>query len=78
MDYKRDMRRLKTVGEIIDAIGSAQLRKLSGQRSKSAVSNWRRAGRFPAKTFYLFTSELARRGLSADPALWGMKESERA
>jgi hypothetical protein len=38
----------------------------------SAVSNWKRLGRFPSHTFVKLSGQLKRRGLDAPPVLWGM------
>lgn len=39
-----------------------------------AVSMWRARGNLPPDTYVLFTAILAGKGLTADPALWRMKE----
>lgn len=66
-------RELQTAGEVIDALGgTAETARLAGRKSQH-VSNWRAAGRLPAKTFLIIKKELAARGLTAPASLWGMQ-----
>lgn len=63
---------IATVGGAIDALGAAWIAETTG-RSPQAVSNWRAQKRIASDLFHLMASELERRGLSADPALWGQE-----
>jgi hypothetical protein len=71
-------RNLRTAGDVIDALGgTAATARLTGRKDQH-VSNWRAAGKLPAKTFLSLSGELETRGLNASPSLWGIKEPERA
>lgn len=66
---------LQTAGEVIDALGgTAATARLTGRKVQH-VSNWRAAGRLPAKTFLVLQAELRERELSAPPSLWGIHEA---
>jgi hypothetical protein len=64
------MEPLQTTSEVIDALGgTAEVAKLTG-RSMQAVSNWRGRGFFTASVYLTITEALARKSMSANPALW--------
>ena len=74
-----DLAELATASEVIDALGGTAAAAALAARvyqsvkpSLSAVSNWRKAGRLPAATFLVFTTELAGRGYRASPTLWSI------
>ena len=52
--------------------------QLTSRKDSGVVWNWRASGRLPPNTFFILTSELEKRGLSAPPAIWGMVQPERA
>lgn len=69
---------ITTVDEVIEALGGVPgVIKLTAQttepRTPQAISNWRGLGRIAADWFFLMNAELATRGLSADPELWGQR-----
>lgn len=71
-------RELQTAGDVIDALGgTAATARLTGRKDQH-VSNWRRAGRLPPKTFLVLKTELKTRDLRASPSLWGIDDPERA
>jgi hypothetical protein len=71
-------RELQTAGEVIDKLGGTAATARLTDRKVQHVSNWRAAGKLPAKTFLILKKELAARGLTAPAALWGINEPERA
>jgi hypothetical protein len=66
-------RELRTVDEVIDAIGGKRLQQITGRRSAN-ITNWRERGRFPPHTFFVMTSELKRKRLCAPLKLWSQIE----
>ena len=69
---------LSSADQAFEALGGIQgLMDLTG-RKYSAVHHWRSCGSFPSSTYLVLTSELARKGLTADPLLWRMRQSESA
>lgn len=69
---------LSSAEQVIGALGGIQgLMDLTG-RKYSAVHHWRSCGSFPASTYLLLTDELQRRGLTANPSLWRMRQPESA
>jgi hypothetical protein len=67
------MQAIESAAIVIDELGgNRSVSKLFGV-VPSAVSNWRRHGRFPSDTYKLFETELGRKGLTAAPELWGMR-----
>ena len=64
--------RRNEIDEIILGLGgTVVVAKLAGV-VPSAVSNWRRLGRFPARTYILFSGRLAGMKKSAPGYLWGL------
>jgi len=61
-----------TTDDIIDALGGTFKTALLTKRSPQSVSNWRKAGRFPPKTFVDMQSALQARGIAAPDWLWSM------
>lgn len=69
------MTELRTIPEVIAALGGvAATAEITGC-TRGAVANWRLEGRrIPARTFLAIDSELRKSGRTADPALFGMAE----
>ena len=64
---------LRSVDEIISALGgTAATAELAGVGSP-AVSNWKARGSIPAEYFLIFDGELARRDLAFDRKVFGLK-----
>jgi hypothetical protein len=63
---------LLNTNEVIDVLGGTLAVAWLTGRGKTAVSNWRRAQRFPPNTYVTLTAALSTRGLSAPPWLWAM------
>jgi hypothetical protein len=68
------MRSLKTVDEVIDALGGTTATARLTGRTLSAVSNWRSTKRLPADLFLMLSKALDERGAMAPPSLWGMEQ----
>lgn len=63
---------LHTAEEVIEALGgNPAVMVLTGSKHGSAISNWKRAGKFPAKTYKVLQEALQERSLSAPDDLWG-------
>jgi hypothetical protein len=69
----RDSEILDSAGAVIDAIGAARVRELTGA-SIASVSNWRANGRLPPRTVLILGQALAELGLSAKASLWSVDE----
>ncbi len=71
------MRELRTVADVIKALGGAsetsRIASRTRPRTPQAVSNWRRYKTLPPTTYLLLTEALEERGFSASPKLWGME-----
>jgi hypothetical protein len=66
----RVKRYLTKFDEVLAAVGGfAALAQLTGE-TRSAVSRWREAGRFPGSTMLCVEAELARKGAVAAVHLW--------
>jgi hypothetical protein len=66
---------LRTVDEVINAVGgTAAAAALAGVKTP-AVSNWRARGRIPSNKSKMFADRLAQLGKSAEPALFGLENS---
>jgi hypothetical protein len=64
---------LKTVDEVVTALGGNMVvQAITCSKHGSAVSNWKRIGRFPAKTHKVLQSALSERSMSAPDELWGI------
>lgn len=62
------------VSRVIVALGgTGEVAKLIGG-SPAVVSNWKKSGAFPPKTYITIQTALAQRNLSAPNSLWGMSE----
>ena len=67
------MSTLSTTDEVIDALGGNVVVAAITETSSSAISNWRAAGKFPARTYLLLKAELKARNLVAPDYLWAMQ-----
>jgi hypothetical protein len=63
-----------TVAELIDMLGGSSKVAREFGIGPSAVSNWKRIGRFPSHSYFKLTEQLKRKGIEASPALWGMRQ----
>jgi hypothetical protein len=70
-------RLLKTVEEIVDAIGRERLYEIAECASNN-VTNWLAAGKFPPDTYVVIQAELKRLRFSAPLSLWRMREPKKA
>lgn len=62
---------LKTVDEVVTALGgNMAVVMLTGSKHGSAVSNWKKLGKFPAKTHKIIKDALQERALDAPDELW--------
>lgn len=67
------IRELKTVDEVVAELGgSGAIKAITGSKHTSAVSNWKKLGRFPAKTHKVLQDALCAKGLTAPDSLWGL------
>lgn len=64
---------LPTVGAVINALGGTKSVAELTQNTDPAVSNWRKAGQFPANTYLIIRGELEKLNKSAPDSLWAMK-----
>jgi hypothetical protein len=72
------MASLKTVPEVIAALGGNDHVAKTIGASYNAVSNWRARGTFPAHTYLILNEMLRRRGHRAPDSLWAMTPVRRA
>lgn len=64
---------LRTTEEVINALGgNPGVVALIGAKHGSAVSNWKRLGKFPAKTYKIMKDALHERSLDAPDELWSI------
>lgn len=69
-----DLETLQTVEKIFEKLGgNSGLEALTGSKP-SAVSMWKKTGRFPSNTRDLMIDALREKGCDAPRSLWGMKE----
>jgi hypothetical protein len=64
---------IKTVDEMVDALGGTAAVAALTEVGLSAVSNWRAQGFVPAKKFVTLTEALARKKLRVDQSLFSFK-----
>ena len=64
---------LQTASLVMDALGGNQGSAAVTGYAPKAVSNWRKAQKFPATTDATMISALQERGFDAPASLWGMK-----
>jgi hypothetical protein len=64
---------LCTVEEVVDALGgNLGVAAITGVKHTSSVSNWKKFGKFPAKTHKVLQEALHERSMKAPDTLWGM------
>lgn len=67
---------LHSAADVIKALGGLpSVVRLTSAKSVQVVSNWRRFGRFPPRTYLVLTGALAEIGKTAPASLWGMDEA---
>ncbi len=67
-------KQLHSAAEVIDALGGTRKAALlAGYSRQNPITNARARGNLPYSTFLIFSRALAKRGLAASPALWGIK-----
>lgn len=71
------MKRLATVDEVIAVLGGRTSTAELTCVVPTAVSNWKRAGRFAPNTYLVMMHALHDADATAPPSLWGMKASPR-
>lgn len=64
---------LRSVGEVVDALGGPAAIGRDIGVVPHAVSNWVARERFPSSTYLWFRDRLAAKGLDAPADLWGMR-----
>ena len=63
---------LHTVADVFEALGgNGGLEGITGSKP-SAISMWKKAGKFPSKTYVTITAALRANGKTAPDSLWGM------
>lgn len=62
---------LKTVDDVVEALGGTLKAAEAANVGASAVSNWKARGRLPSDRFLLISSALEREGKSVTPELFG-------
>lgn len=74
--HVKPLERLDSVAAVVDAFGPrATLRQVAGVGSTQAITNWAARGAFPADTYFAMIDWLNARGFTADPELWGQRQS---
>jgi hypothetical protein len=68
---------LRTVDEVVVALGGTKAVAGLAGRTDPAISNWRKAGQFPANTYLLLKGELEKIGKAAPDSLWAKMHPER-
>lgn len=64
---------LRTIEEVIDKLGGPSgVAEITGVKHTSAISNWKRIGKFPAKTHPVMMRALRERSLVAPEELWSV------
>lgn len=67
------MRRLRTTGDVIDALGgNAAIAEMLAGTNVRAVANWRLYGKFPAHTYVAINAALKAKRCEAPGNLWPM------
>jgi hypothetical protein len=66
---------LHTVADVFETLGgNSGLEGITGSKP-SAISMWKRAGKFPSNTYIVLTEALRGVGKTAPASLWAMKAS---
>lgn len=69
---------LKSVDEVIEALGGPGKTAELARVGTSAVSNWSKRGRISQGSFMIVRDALAARGQEAAPSVFGFKETATA
>jgi hypothetical protein len=64
---------LDTIDAVVDALGGTGVVAGMVKNTDAAVSNWRKAGQFPANTYLIIRGELEKLNKTAPDTLWAMK-----
>jgi hypothetical protein len=64
---------LDTVDAVLNALGGTGAVAELVKNTDAAVSNWRKAGQFPANTYLIIRAELEKLDRTAPDTLWAMK-----
>lgn len=67
---------IRTVDDVIDALGGDTVVGKKFRLSQSAVANWRIRGEIPGAWHLRIFVDLRRMGLPFDPAVFGLTEAE--
>ncbi|RZN19488.1 hypothetical protein [Bradyrhizobium sp. Leo121] len=71
------LKALQTVADVFEALGgNGGLESITGSKP-STISMWKKAGKFPSKTYVTMTAALHANGKTAPASLWGMKTKGR-
>jgi hypothetical protein len=65
---------LPTVDAVVEALGGTSAAAAIGNCSNQQISNAKKLGTFPPKTFLLFQAALEARSLQAPAALWRIEQ----
>jgi hypothetical protein len=65
---------LNTVDGVVEALGGTGAVARLTKRTDSAVSNWRKVGKFPSSTIFMITGALEQIGFTAPPKLFRVSE----
>lgn len=68
---------LTTAAAVIDAVGGTGAAARLANASVASVSNWRRLGQLPPRTFLIFRNALAELGATAPAALWSIDAADK-
>lgn len=64
---------LTTVEQVVDKLGgNLAVAAITGAKHTSAISNWKRLGKFPAKTHKIMKDALQERSFDAPDDLWSI------
>ncbi len=69
--------KLSSAREVVDAVGGTFKAAALAGCKPPAISNAIARGCLPSTTFLIFGAELAERGLTAPPELWGIRPAPR-
>lgn len=70
-------RKLRTVGDVVEALGGTKAAAEWADVGPSAVSNWIAKAFIPPGWHYRINTELGARGLEIDPAVFGLQPDAR-
>lgn len=67
---------IRTLDDLIDALGGTAAAASKAGVSPPAVSNWRSRGRVPPEHFLRLSDEVGKLGRRLDPSLFGFSPAE--